>query len=77
MNGHVLVETKSVDSLRPVDHAQLRSYLRASGMTLGVLVNFHEARMKDGYHAYWHPAIHARMRVARAEVSGSGSPGSS
>ena len=36
----VILELKAVDELHPRHHAQLLSYLKASGLHLGLLVNF-------------------------------------
>lgn len=36
----VIVEIKAVDQLGPVHEAQLRNYLRASGLDIGLLLNF-------------------------------------
>lgn len=36
----VVVELKAVDKLADIHFAQLRSYLRATGLTVGLLVNF-------------------------------------
>ena len=44
----VVVELKVVTKLLPVHTAQLLSYLRLGGFKLGSLLNFHEARIKDG-----------------------------
>ncbi len=38
--GKVVIEVKSVDELTPVHHKQLLTYLKLSGMKLGILVNF-------------------------------------
>src|SRR5690349_21803632 len=38
--GRLLLELKSVDRLVPVHHAQVISYLRASGIRVALLVNF-------------------------------------
>jgi GxxExxY protein len=43
-----IVEIKSVDAIHPVHEAQLLSYLRLSGKNVGLLINFHVARLKDG-----------------------------
>ncbi|HOW98109.1 MAG TPA: GxxExxY protein [Kiritimatiellia bacterium] len=48
VNDSVMVELKAVDVLLPIHHAQLLSYLRLSGKTLGLLINFHEAHLRDG-----------------------------
>ena len=44
----VLVEVKAVARLLPVHQAQLLSYLKLSGRPLGLLINFHVLRLKDG-----------------------------
>jgi len=46
--GKVVVELKVVDSLLPVHKAQLLSYMKLSGIKLGLLINFNEAAVKDG-----------------------------
>lgn len=40
VEGAIVVELKAVESLHPVHFAQLRSYLRGSGLHVGVLLNF-------------------------------------
>jgi len=44
----VIVELKSVDGISPVHQAQLLSYLKLSGRSLGLLLNFNVLRLKDG-----------------------------
>jgi GxxExxY protein len=44
----VLVELKAVDALRSVYRAQVLSYLRATGLELGLLINFNVPVLKDG-----------------------------
>ncbi len=44
----VIVELKAVTKLHPVHEAQLLSYLKLSKRKLGLLLNFHVLRMKDG-----------------------------
>jgi GxxExxY protein len=44
----VIVEIKSVDAIHPIHEAQLLSYLRLSGKNVGLLINFHVVRLKDG-----------------------------
>jgi GxxExxY protein len=44
----VVVEVKAVDRIEPVFEAQILSYLRASGLRLGLLVNFNSRRVADG-----------------------------
>ncbi|HTM86726.1 MAG TPA: GxxExxY protein [Terriglobales bacterium] len=44
----VIVELKSVDAIAPIHEAQLLSYLKLSGKSLGLLINFNVTRLKDG-----------------------------
>ena len=48
VDGRVAVELKSVDRLLAVHSKQLLTYLRLAGLQVGLLVNFGEARLKDG-----------------------------
>jgi len=44
----VIVEVKAVERILPVHEAQLISYLRLMQRQVGLLINFHEAVLKDG-----------------------------
>lgn len=44
----VIVELKSVESIAPVHKKQLLTYLKLTGMKLGLLVNFNSPLIKDG-----------------------------
>jgi GxxExxY protein len=48
VDDELIVELKACESLLPVHRAQLTSYLRLGGKHLGLLINFHVARLKDG-----------------------------
>lgn len=48
VEGKVIVELKSVETLAPVHKKQLLTYLRLSDKRLGLLVNFGSALIKDG-----------------------------
>ena len=48
VNGKVIAELKSVESLLPVHAKQLLTQLRLSGLKLGLLINFGEAHLKNG-----------------------------
>ena len=50
--GRVVVELKSVRELTPIDTAQILTYMRLSGVQLGLLLNFNLFRMKDGIKRY-------------------------
>ena len=44
----VIIEIKSIESLTPVHKKQLLTYLKLTGLKLGLLINFNEALIKDG-----------------------------
>ena len=44
----VIVEAKAVENLAPIHDAQLLSYLKLSGVRVGLLINFHSLHLKDG-----------------------------
>ena len=44
----VVVELKSVDAVSPVHQAQILSYLKLSGKSIGLLINFNVVHLKDG-----------------------------
>lgn len=44
----VVIELKSVDALSPVHQAQILSYLKLSGKSIGLLINFNVVHLKDG-----------------------------
>ncbi len=48
VEGEVVVELKAIETVLPVHKAQLLSYLKLGGKRLGLLINFHVLRMKDG-----------------------------
>jgi len=48
VEGAVIVEVKTVESLRPIHSAQLLTYLRMSKKNLGLLINFNSVRLVDG-----------------------------
>ncbi|GAB6040843.1 GxxExxY protein [Endothiovibrio diazotrophicus] len=48
--NRVVVELKAVDAVQPVHKAQLLTYLRLSGLKLGLLINFNAVMLKKGIH---------------------------
>lgn len=48
VNDCVIVELKSVEQTLPIHRAQLLSYLRLSGLRLGLLINFNVPRLVMG-----------------------------
>jgi GxxExxY protein len=45
--GAVIVEVKSVERFNPVFGAQILSYMRLSGMHVGLVINFNSTLLKD------------------------------
>jgi GxxExxY protein len=50
VDRRVIVELKAVDLLVPIHFAQMISYLAATRLTLGLLINFHVPILKHGIH---------------------------
>jgi GxxExxY protein len=48
VEDEVFVELKAVEAVRPVHRAQLLSYLRLNDKRVGLLINFHVQRLKEG-----------------------------
>ena len=48
VDGLVIVELKMVGCLEPIHVAQVPTYLRLSGVRLGLLINFNVTNMKQG-----------------------------
>lgn len=48
VDGKVVVEIKSVESLLDIHLAQVLTYLKLSGNRFGLLINFNVVRLKDG-----------------------------
>ena len=44
----VLLELKSVESLLPIHEAQILSYLKLARIPIGLLINFHVLKLKNG-----------------------------
>ncbi len=48
VENRVIIEIKSVEYLADVHYKQLLTYLKITGLKLGLLINFNEALLKDG-----------------------------
>jgi GxxExxY protein len=48
VENKVIIELKSVETVLPVHYKQLLTYLRLTGLKLGLLINFNEALIKNG-----------------------------
>jgi len=47
VEGKVLLELKTVEKLNPVHEAQLLTYLKLSGLKVGLLINFNSAVLRN------------------------------
>ena len=50
VNGLVLVDNKAVTEWNPVFEPQMLTYLRLTGLKLGLVINFGERYVKNGIH---------------------------
>lgn len=50
VNNRVLIEIKSIEKLAPVHFAQTLTYLKLSGLKLGLLINFNSKILKNEIH---------------------------
>ena len=48
VNKKVLIEIKSVEELKAVHFAQVLTYLKLTGLKLGLLINFNTKLLKNG-----------------------------
>jgi len=48
VEGMVIVEVKCAEAIHLVHQAQLLSYMRLSGIPVGLLINFYVAHLRDG-----------------------------
>lgn len=48
IENELIVELKSVEALRALHEAQILTYMRLSGIPIGLLINFNTARLRDG-----------------------------
>lgn len=44
----LILELKAVETILPIHQAQLLTYMKLSGIHLGLLINFHQTRLIDG-----------------------------
>lgn len=50
VNSTVIIEIKSTEALAPVHFAQTLTYLKLSGLKLGLLINFNSKLLKEQIH---------------------------
>lgn len=54
VEGMVVVEIKAVERLLPIHDAQILTYLKLSGLPLGLLLNFNVPMMREGIRRFVH-----------------------
>lgn len=50
VDSMVIIELKSIEKLQPVHFKQVQTYLKLTGITVGLLINFNESLLKNGFH---------------------------
>ncbi len=49
VESEIIIELKSVEKIAPIHKAQIITYLKLSDKTLGLLINFNETLLKNGF----------------------------
>jgi GxxExxY protein len=66
VDGRLILEIKSVERLNPAHRKQLLTYLRLTGQSVGLLLNFGGATLKEGLYRVvneYRPSASPRLRV--------------
>jgi len=50
INNKLIIEIKAVEIIAPVHYAQLLTYLKLSGIKLGLLINFNSKTLRNNVH---------------------------
>lgn len=45
----IIIELKTVDKIQPIHEAQLLTYLKLAGKKLGIIINFNDVLLKNGF----------------------------
>ena len=72
VDGRLLVEVKSVDQLHAAHAKQLLTYLRLTNQSVGLLINFGGATLKEGVRRLvndYHPSASSRLRANQITAS--------
>ena len=59
----IVVELKAVAALAPVHRAQVICYLKLTGCSVGLLMNFNVEKLVNGVQRVLHPALKTRVRM--------------
>ena len=52
VENDIIIELKTVEKTLPVHEAQILSYMKLANKKLGLLINFNEALLKNGFHRF-------------------------
>jgi GxxExxY protein len=69
VENKVIVEIKSVESIAPVHPKVLLTYLKLTGITVGLLINFNESVLKNGIKRIVNNYISASSAPQREELN--------
>jgi GxxExxY protein len=69
VENKVIVEVKSVESIAPVHPKVLLTYLKLTGITVGLLINFNESVLKNGIKRIVNNYISASSAPQREELN--------
>jgi len=53
VDHRIVIEIKAVDLLAPIHNAQLLTYLKLTGLEIGLLVNFNVSTLRRGLRRVW------------------------
>ncbi len=57
VEGRLIVEIKSVDRILPIHITQVKTYLKLSGIRVGLIMNFNVAVLRHGIKRVLHPDV--------------------
>ena len=52
VENKIIIEIKSIDAMAPVHEAQILTYMKFSGVNVGLLINFNVTILKNGLKRY-------------------------
>jgi GxxExxY protein len=71
----VVVELKSIEAIAPIHEAVVLTYLKLSGNTIGLLINFNVPVLKEGVRRYiWNEAKNSPQRPLKTAEGGRTQP---
>lgn len=70
VGDRVIVEIKHCEKLLPVHKSQLLTYLKLSGLGLGLLINFNVPRLRDGLHRVVQTPSPQRLCASASQSAG-------